>query len=205
MTTDSHWSVGPYHQSLHSLFSDRPFLWTNAKVNAACAFRGWPSCFHPLHLATVPGKHSLPLSFLSFANEVINKAGVGQAVRNGATVAGVNARHQSWEPKWKINDFVCCLFGWLFGSGRSPVKWCAQIIFLVCFYYIFNFHLQMIDGDYCLCHSFLSGSLQSSSHIDLWERNLLLKLNEEIATGNARVQSQGLFNSLLIWRILEER
>lgn len=63
--------------------------------------------FHPLHLVTVPGKRSLPLSFLSFANEVINKTGVGQVVQNGATVAGVNATHQSWEPKWKINDFVC--------------------------------------------------------------------------------------------------
>ena len=159
--------------------------------------------FRPPHLVTVPGEHSLPLSFLSFANEVINKAGVSQVVRNRATVAGVNATHQSWEPKWKINDFVC-LFGWLFGFGMAPLKCFAQIIFLACFYYIFNLYLPMIDDDYYLCHSFPSCGLQSSSHIDLLERNLLLKLNEKIATGNARVQSQGLFNSLQIWRILEE-
>lgn len=55
----------------------------------------------------------------------------------------------------------------------------------------------MID-DYYLCHSFPSRGLQSSSHIYLFERYLLLKLNEEIATGNTRVQSQELFNSLLI-------
>ena len=53
----------------------------------------------PPHLVTVPGKRSLPLSFPSFANEVINKAGVSQVLRNRATVAGVDATHQSWQPE----------------------------------------------------------------------------------------------------------
>lgn len=61
--------------------------------------------FHPLHLVTMLGKCSLSINLP--LNEVINKTGVGQVVQNGATVAGVNATHQSWEPKWKINDFVC--------------------------------------------------------------------------------------------------
>lgn len=55
--------------------------------------------FHPINLVTVPSKRSLPLSFLSFANEVINKAEVGQVVQNGDIVARVIATHQSWERK----------------------------------------------------------------------------------------------------------
>lgn len=62
------------------------------------------------HLVTVYGKRILSLSFLLFVNEVINKAGFSQVLQNGATVTGVNASHQSWQPRQQINDFVC-LFG----------------------------------------------------------------------------------------------
>lgn len=142
-----------------------------------------------------PANADFPLFFLSFANEVINKAGVSPVVRNVATEAGANATRQSRQEKRR----------WLyFCLGCGPAEWFAQIILFTCFY-ISNIHLQMVDCDYYLCHSFPSRGPQSSSHIDLCERNLLLKLNEEIATGNAGVQSQGLFNSLLIWRILEVR
>ncbi len=62
--------------------------------------------FHPPHLVTVPGKRSLPLSFLSFANEVINKAGVSQIVRNGATVEQ-SMQHISHRSQNGIILFVC--------------------------------------------------------------------------------------------------